>query len=223
MKGMIIVTYICKKLTLMRSRLLLSVFSGALLLSASVSAQIPVVSKVAKKVVPEFTLGIKAGATFQKVSGSTTVNDAYNAGIVGGLFLGVTKGKFGVQAEGLIRSAKFDYNATISEPKVTLNTLNLDVPVLFEYSPFSRLWLQIGPQFSSIISGNASDNKDYKAYLQTSDFSGLAGLQIRLPIHLVAGARYIVGFADVNKKKIAEDQKAWNNRLIQLYIGYRFL
>jgi hypothetical protein len=209
------VEYICKNtLHMKRLLLLFSALSAALLFSNRSSAQVPIVSKVLPKVI----IGVKLGANFQELSGSTWDN-AYKAGFTGGAFVGVTKKKMGVQVEALVSSAKFSANESANSPSVTFNNLYLNVPVLFEYKLINRLWLQVGPQFSDLVSTNNNDhiNNAFK----TSDFGGALGLQVILPVHLVASARYILGFTNVNNLPGATG--SWDNRSIQLSIGFRFL
>jgi hypothetical protein len=198
----------------MKRLVLLTTLSVALLFSNRSSAQIPIVSKVLPKVI----IGVKVGANFQELN-SKSLDNAYNAGFTGGVFVGVTKKKMGVQVEALISSAKFTANE--SNPNVTFNNLYLNVPVLFEYKLVNRLWLQVGPQFSDLVSTNNNDhiNNAFK----TSDFGGALGLQVILPVHLVASARYILGFTDVNNHGIPNATDTWNNRSIQLSVGFRFL
>ena len=196
----------------MKRLLLLSTFSVALLFSNRSSAQIPVVSKVLPKVI----FGVKVGANFQQLNGDSW-NNAYKAGFTGGAFVGVTKKKFGVQVEGLISSAKFSTDASLNNPSVTFNNLYLNVPVLFEYKLVNRLWLQIGPQFTDLVSTNNNDHVNNA--FKTTDFDGALGLQLILPLHLVASARYIFGFTNVDNLS----SQTWNNRSIQLSLGFRFL
>jgi hypothetical protein len=204
----------------MKHTLLLSFLSIALLTHQRSEAQIPGVSKI-QKALPKVDLGIKLGANFQQLDGNTAWKDTYNAGIFGGAFVGVHKGKMGVQAEVLLKSVKYDLNVGSTSPITYIKALYLDIPVLFQYRLIPRLWVQAGPQFSIML--NAKDNleKDVKSNFSSSDISGVLGLEAKLPIHLVAGARYVYGFTDINDNATATD--AWRNRSIQLYLGYRFL
>jgi hypothetical protein len=200
---------------------LLSVLSATLLFSYSSYAQIPVVSKV----LPKITVGIKAGANFQKLTGSGLWANTYNPGFTGGVFVGVTKKKFGVQVEALISSAKFDYTpqyiAPPPNPPTSANTLNLNVPVLLEYKLVPRLWVQIGPQFSDLLSAKDNNSDVVKNTIKTTDFACVLGLQAILPLHLTVSARYILGLTNVSN--LPSDFGTWNNRGIQLTVGYRFL
>ena len=175
------------------------------------------------KIVPKFTLGIKAGLNMQQVNGDF-VDNAYNYGFTGGLFAGVTKNKIGVQVEGLVRSAQLEYGNPISSsaPLTKVNTISVDVPVLFEYKLFWRLWLQAGPQFSTIISAKQSST-DVKNNFNTTNFAAVAGLQANLPARLSISARYVFGVTNINNESKSTIKGAWNERCVQLSLGFRFL
>ncbi len=202
----------------MKHALLLTTLSAALLFSTTSQAQIPGVSKVTKAL-PKVDLGIKAGASFNQMTGSALAQ-SYKAGIVGGAFVGVYKNKIGVQAEGLVRSARFDFSGTASGSYV--KTVSLDIPLMFEYKLIPRLWVQVGPQFSTVLSAKDNTGTDFKSKLNTTDISAVAGLQVKLPVHLVAGVRYIMGFTDANNTGFSALGE-WKNRSIQAYVGFRFL
>ena len=202
----------------MKRTLLFAAVSAALLFANTSNAQVPGVSKVTK-LIPKVDLGIKVGANFQQLTGTLSDN-AYKAGVVGGVFVGVHTEKIGVQAEGLIKTVKF---SAASGSSGYINALYLDVPVLFEYKIVPRLWIQLGPQFSTMLSAKDNNSTDVKTMFKSSDISGVAGLQAVLPLHLVAGARYVMGFSDVNAHTVAGATETWNNRSIQVYVGFRFL
>lgn len=197
----------------MKRTVLLTALTAAVLLFAN----------QAKAQLPGVTVGIKAGANFQSIEGASW-KGAYNAGILGGAFVGFTKNKLGVQVEGLVKSAKFDTKAdpSTSTASVSINTIYLDIPLLLEYKLINRLWIQAGPQYSSLISAKDGSN-DVKKNFNTSDYSVVAGLQANLPLHLTLGARYIFGFADMNNSKVSGAPEAWRNRSIQLSLGFRFI
>jgi hypothetical protein len=137
--------------------------------------------------------------------------------------VGVTKNKIGVQVEGIVKTVKYSVSDAIkSAGGNDINTVYLDVPVLFEYKIVNRLWVQAGPQFSALLSAK-SDNKDVKSTFNTSDFSVVAGLQALLPLHIVVGARYLYGFSDMNNSANSGLTNALHNRSAQVYVGWRFL
>ncbi len=190
-------------------------------------AKSPVVGPV-KNIVPKVTFGLKGGLNLQQTSGSLADN-AYNAGGLGGVFIGLTKKKIGVQVEGLVKSAKVDYTPLYNPgigvtAKVHVNTVSLNVPVLFEYKLFWRIWGQIGPQFSTILSAKQS-SKDVKNQFNTTNFDGVIGLQAILPAHFTLSSRYILGLTNMNasEKNVAGAIDTWNERSVQIALGFRFM
>ncbi len=201
----------------MKHTFLFAALSATLLFSNHSDAQVPVVSAVLPKVI----IGVKVGANLQQLTGDSW-KSSYNAGLVGGAFVGLTKKKIGVQGELLVRSAKFDTKGDPSNPSVSIKTLSLDVPVLLEYRFIPRLWLQLGPQFSAIISAKVNST-DVKKMFNSTDFAGVVGLQAMLPMHFTAGARYVLGMTNIRNESYTGVKESWNNRSIQVYLGFRFL
>ena len=202
----------------MKRTLLLTVLSATLLISSVANAQ-PVVGEVTK-FIPKPVLGIKLGANFNQLSGSD-FQKAYKPGILAGAFGGVEWKKFGFRVEAMVNSAKYDFSYTGTQDG-SFKNLYLDIPVLFELKVIPRLWLQIGPQYSDIMSVKNPDVDNPKQYFKSSDVSGVLGLEARLPLHFVVGARYILGFSNINQS-VSGYSETWNTRTIQLYVGFRFL
>jgi hypothetical protein len=207
----------------MKQTFLLAALSASLFTASTTQAQLPGVHKVAKAL-PKVTVGLKLGANFQTLDGDGQVFvNSYKGGVAGGAFVGVTKNKIGVQVEGIVKTVKYSVSDAIkSAGGNDINTVYLDVPVLFEYKIVNRLWVQAGPQFSALLSAK-SDNKDVKSTFNTSDFSVVAGLQALLPLHIVVGARYLYGFSDMNNSANSGLTNALHNRSAQVYVGWRFL
>lgn len=201
----------------MKRTLIIAACTAAILCANIASAQLGV-SKMASKIVPTVTLGIKIGANMQQMSGGPTWNGAYKPGILGGAFVSVDKKKMGVRVEGLIKTAKFDQSGSA----VSINTVSVDIPALFEYKVIPRVWLQAGPQFSSLLSAKSTNDVDVKNSFKTSDISAVAGIEIALPLKLTVGARYIKGFSNVNNT-ITSGTDKWKNTCMQFSVGYRFL
>ncbi len=199
----------------MKRALLFALLLSALLFSNRSDAQVPVVNNILPKVI----IGVKLGAAFDQLN-SSSFDNSYKTGIQGGAFVGITHKNIGIQVEGLVSSAKFSAKNNSS---YYINSVNLNVPVLLEYRLISRLWLQLGPQFSDVLSENDNNSGGVKNVLKTTGFAGVLGLQAILPVHLVAGARYILGFTNVNNNNIPNVKDTWNDRSIQVYVGFRFL
>lgn len=203
----------------MKRTFLLTAVSATLLLATHAQAQLGV-SKVTNAL-PKVDLGLKIGANFQHTSGGS-LDQSYKGGVVGGAFVGLHKNKIGVQVEALIKSAKLSSSASSS---AYIKTVNLDIPVLFEYKIFWHIWAQAGPQFSSIISAKDNASNDVKKFLN-SDFDGVLGLEAHLPMHVNAGIRYLIGFSNINNNYPTGsglDGESWKTSTFQVFVGFRFL
>ncbi len=188
--------------------------AAALLTAATANAQLGV-KKVASKVVPKVTIGVKLGMNMQKLDGDLP-DSKYKSGIVGGAFVSVDRKKVGIRVEGLLKTAKL----SIYNTNVKVNAVFVDVPLLLEYKIVPRLWIQAGPQFSSMLSAKSTDGVDAKSVFNTSDVSAVIGIEAALPLKLTVGARYIYGFNNLNGATYGGELKS---RSLQFSIGYRFM
>ena len=188
--------------------------AAALLTAATANAQLGV-KKVASKVVPKVTIGVKLGMNMQKLDG-TQYESKFKSGILGGAFVSVDRKKVGIRVEGLLKSAK--YTQVLNNMKV--NALYVDVPLLLEYKIVPRLWIQAGPQFSSMLTAKNTNGDDVKSRFNTNDVSAVIGIEAALPLKLTVGARYIYGFNNLNEGSYGGELKS---RSLQFSIGYRFM
>jgi len=208
------VVYLCRKSLQMKRIILGTMCVTALLGAGTANAQLGV-KKVASKVVPKVTIGAKIGMNMQKFNGSG-FDTKYKSGILGGVFVSVDRKKMGIRVEGLLKTAKYTvYNTTAK-----VNAVYVDVPLLFEYKIVPRIWIQAGPQFSSMLSAKSSNGSDLKSAFNSSDVSAVVGIEAALPLKLTVGARYIYGFNDVNNGSWGGELKS---RSLQFSIGYRFM
>ena len=203
----------------------------ALILPALASAQL-------KPGLPGLDLGLKVGANFAQLNGKSW-DDGYKANYLAGIFAGLRAKKVGVQVEAFFSQTK--YTTTGKEfsdayPTIAINQIAvgdsakersfnvgyLNIPVLFQYNIFSKLWLQVGPQYSGVVTVKDVDGlaKDAKSLFKSGDISGVVGLEAKLPFHLNAGARYVFGLSDMNNTGASG---AWQQRTIQVHLGYSFL
>jgi hypothetical protein len=172
--------------------------------------------------------GLKGGANLGKLDGKG-YKDGFNLGYHLGGFaqINLTKG-FGVQGELIFSSSTVKTTDNFSETynldnlndndnkKIKLNYLS--IPLLANFSLGSpRIKLQVGPQFSAMVSNKNVFKGADKAF-NGGDISGVAGIWIQLPIVNIS-ARYIVGFTDVNNISDVADKGNWKNQGIQLGVG----
>ena len=180
-------------------------------------------------------LGIKLGVNMDKLSGNSWDN-GYKAGFLGGAYLGVRASRIGVQVEAFYSQSNytvsghnfydlysaFYQNVADSAKKGSFKVSYMNIPVLFEIKLMPYVWLQVGPQYSAVLSVSDGDNMltDAKKVFKSGTVSGVVGVDIKLPFHLDLGARYILGFSDVNNTNASD---SWNNRTLQVHLGYRLL
>lgn len=198
----------------------------ALLAANTANAQLGA-QKITKKLVPTVTAGLKLGANLQQLSGDTPPftgsytptewNQSYKFGVLGGAFVSVSKAKKGIRVEGLVKTAKFAY---MGGTDAYVKTVGLDIPVLFEFKPINRVWLQVGPQFTALISAKDAKDIDYKNQFRNTDVSLVAGVEVTLPHKLLVGGRYIYGLVNLNNTPL---DVSWKSTSIQIYAGYRFI
>lgn len=176
-------------------------------------------------------LGIKLGANVYRNSGQQ-INTDYKAYPFGGVYLGLQGENMSLVAEGLFTQTKMIagnnfndiYRAYIQNGKEQVQHAEFDftefsVPVLVGFKVFTGTWLELGPQFTKIVDMSDRDkvlNEVTNVY-KDSYVSGIAGLRIRLPLHLSVSARYIYGFTDRNKTTVSE---RWSTQHIQFGIGF---
>jgi len=179
---------------------------------------IPVVKKV-----PKGTLGVKIGANFEQITRNETWEKAYKPGVLFGVFGGVHKNNWGVKAEVLLNTSQYTLKDSLN--KGTFRAVTLAVPILAEYKVWPRIWVQAGPQFNSIMSVKSSNDafSDPKKYFNTSSVNLVAGVEAHLPLHIIAGARYVLGLTDLQNQSVGVAKEAWKQRSIQAYLGFRFI
>ena len=107
------------------------------------------------------------------------------------------------------------------------------MPLLLEYKLISRIWAQAGVQFSrtlsvdAVASGNTPPVNSASDLFQKNSYSGVIGAEVRLPVHFILGARYILGFTDMNALSASSSSSAasssWKARTAQIYVGFRFI
>lgn len=184
----------------------------------------------------DINVGIKGGMNFTRMSGSTW-SGGYRSGVLGGAFASLGVKKIGVQVEGLVGTTSFTGNGASfykATPSLLLNAADsnttgsfsaayLHIPVLLNLKLFGNATLQLGPQLSTLLSVKDKDNllnQPAANIFNTSDFAGVVGLQLKLPLKLNAGIRYTFGLTDQNVSSVGE---SWKLSSIQLHLGFSFL
>ena len=182
----------------------------------------------------EIDLGIKAGMNFTRMSGKSW-SGGYRSGVLGGAFASLGVKKIGAQAEVLIgttsftgnggsfRSAGLLLNPVDSTSTGSFSAAYIYIPILLNLKLFGNASIQLGPQYSSLLNAKDKDgflNQPATNIFNQSDFSGVVGLQLNLPLKLNAGVRYTFGLSDQNISSVGE---SWKQSSIQLHLGFSFL
>ena len=178
--------------------------------------------------------GLKVGANFTQLDGKTWDN-GYKTNLLGGVFVGVRALRFGVQAEALFNQASYKtgkdfgtlYKAYYNDVRDSAKQGNfrvnyLSIPILLQVKVAGPLVLLVGPQFSGVVSVNDKDKlvKDAKSLFKSGSVDAVAGVQLNLPMHINAGARYVIGLSDINSMSAASD--SWKQKALQIHVGYTF-
>ncbi|POY35432.1 hypothetical protein C3K47_15335 [Solitalea longa] len=164
--------------------------------------------------------GIKAGGNLANntISGNGVSASFSNltSYYVGGLVTASFGSKFAFQPEVLLSSqgTKVDGGS--------LNTLYVNVPLMFKYNAVAGLNLQAGPQIGFLVSakekfdGESIDNKsDYN----NLDLGANIGAEYNFPMGLFADLRYTFGLANIAKDS---GDATMRNTVFSLGLGFRF-
>lgn len=201
-------------------------------IAAIMAASIFVTSQSAFAQTP--MLGIHVGADMDQTIGKD-LKGKFNGTFLVGIYGGLRFNKVGVNAElnfsqtsittadnfrGAFPQYVKDNTGNVKNGTFKLNELS--IPVLISYNVYSRLWIQLGPQYTAVVSIKDKDDflKAPKDVFKTGYISGVAGLWVDLPFHLKVSGRYIFGISDRNNTDV---DQSWRTAQIQLAVGYSFL
>ena len=171
----------------------------------------------------EFHIGAKAGANLGKIAG-VAYKDNFKLGYqIGGFLEFDFTDKWGLQGEVLFNQSNTEirnsYKQVWDEKFNKNKTLDyVSVPVLLKYNPNEFLSLHAGPQFSFLTNSEDSTWENGKKLFKDTDFSIVAGLEVKILNPLYVYGRYVWGYSDINK---ALSDKATSQQ-IQIGVGLRF-
>jgi hypothetical protein len=172
---------------------------------------------------PFFELGIKGGANMTKISGKSFQNE-YQLNYLLGAFADLNfSNHVGIQPELLFSqtssttSSSFDdiYKDISSQFLSNVHLHYLSIPVLLSVGG-KLIRVQAGPQFSILLNSNENLLQNSESAFSTGDVSMVGGLQINLPFHLTAAARFVAGLNNIND---INNSDKWRNQQIQLSVG----
>ena len=129
--------------------------------------------------------------------------------------------KFGITPEVLFSSQGSDIpieNSLLAKLDMTY----IAIPVMLKYKPIKFLFIEAGPQFSFLTKAEidfVGDVEDIKDQLKNNDFGLAFGAGVNLPLGFNAGARYVLGFANINEA-LEGTEDSVKNTTFQLYVGW---
>jgi hypothetical protein len=172
--------------------------------------------------------GVKGGLNFATInSGDFDVDSksGFHAGVFGNISIIILQ----IQPEILFSQKGFSYKPA-SDQEVDVRLNYIDIPVMARIKFFPALTLDLGPQYSVLVSQKtettvtlANGDKETSSSSSTSDMNtselgGAVGLTATF-WKVGASARYTFGFSDVMKDKDDGDGK---NRVFQLSAFVKF-
>jgi len=161
-------------------------------------------------------VGIKAGANFAN-------QDVQNINIKSvtdfhiGAYINLNlSDKFGITPEVLYTAygTTWDNGITLDNVKVDLDYIA--IPVMLRFKPIKLLSLEAGPQFSFLTKANREGEGDIKNQLKNNDFGLAFGAGLHLPLGFNVGARYVLGFTNINEISTTSVK----NRTFQVSLGW---
>ena len=168
-----------------------------------------------------FKIGVKVGASVNKITGQS-FNNQFSFGYhVGGFATIKISDKIGIQPEVLINQTNVDTSSKFSDiyafNKVNGVKLNqLSIPLLLNYSPNKFVSFQAGPQYSILMNKDKTFIANGKGAFKTGDFSMLGGLQLNIT-KIRVYARYAVGLSNLND---IDNKEKWKSQSVQLGVGF---
>lgn len=207
----------------MKRILILTVlFTAVLFINQTQAQRVDTFSHV-KDTLTKVSFGVKLGAQFNQIQGSETFQQGYVPGVVGGAYIASTRKKWGVQAEALVSTSRYNLLNDSSNNGAYFSVAYVNIAAMPEYEIMKHIWIQLGLQFSTFISvtRDPAQPLDAKNYFQPKEFSGVAGVEVRLRKNFTAGARYIYGFSNIRNTFDSSTTQSWTTRSAQVYVGYR--
>ena len=170
-----------------------------------------------------FSLGIKAGANVNKLTGKS-FNEQFTYGYHAGAFAQIKLGKrLELQPEVVFNQVNTDTSSQFSQLyKVNSSTISniklsyLSIPLILNYKLSKGFSIQAGPQYGILLDQHKDLLQNGRSAFKDGDFSLLAGMQIKFASFRIYG-RYVVGLNNIND---IDNNDKWKNQSMQLGVGF---
>lgn len=160
--------------------------------------------------------GLKGGLNVSSIGGDSQGSSSKTSFHVGLFMLAPISDKVKIMPE-LVYSSQ---GASISSTPLKANYNYINVPVMFNFYPIEKFFLQAGPQLGILASAELTDGtttQNVKSQLKDTDFSLGLGLGADLP-KVLLNARYNLGLSSSSKSTTG----SFPNNVIQISIGFKF-
>jgi hypothetical protein len=171
--------------------------------------------------------GIKAGVNFSNIDVDDL--DASNrTGFVGGGFVNLAWPIFNLQGELLYSQKGFNDAGVSSDDKADVSVSTIQIPVLVKFAlpiPAVSPSLYLGPAVSFTTSATAKaaeGDEDIKDLLESSTWSLIIGLDVKLGGRFIVDARYDMGLSSLSKDAFTDLNQDVKGRTLTLMLGYAF-
>lgn len=173
--------------------------------------------------------GVKAGVTLSNMSNNMTFDPEFSmgTGFQAGALINLHWGQrtasslpgtglWGLQPEILYS------NNTIKSKGGNIKLNYIKIPVMLKVYPLSALSVEVGPEFSYLMSSSPESADLGDAIINVGDCKGFnfgagVGASYEFKIGLMAGVRYSMNFTD-----LGENLKWKNNNNVQITVGWVF-
>ena len=166
-----------------------------------------------------FKIGVKGGATINKITGKS-FSEQFTWGYHVGGFATINFGKIGIQPEVMFNQVNVDSSSHFSDiyqfnkvGKVKLSYLS--IPVLLNINANKFVTVQVGPQFGILMNKSKTLVQNGKDAFKGGDFSMVGGLQLNITKLRIFG-RYAVGLSNLND---IDNKEKWKSQSIQVGLG----
>jgi hypothetical protein len=165
-------------------------------------------------------LGVKAGASMNKITGKSFKEQFTFGYQLGGFAEIKLSNKFGIQPEVLFGQVNVDTSSAFSSiyqfnnvSKIQLKYIS--IPLLLNYKLTPGITLQAGPQFGILRNPSQSLLKNGADAFKQGDFSMLGGVQVKLMNFRIYG-RYAIGLNNLDN---IGNKDQWKSQSIQFGVG----
>lgn len=168
-----------------------------------------------------FTIGVKGGANFGKITGES-FKDQFKFGYQVGFFATIPLGQvIGIQPEVLFNQTNVDTSSKFSTIYTNFNKIGsvelkqMLLPIMLNVNLNKYLTLQAGPQFAVVIDQNKNLLQNGQDAFKSGTFSAAAGLQLNISNIRLYG-RFTGGLTNMDN---VGSNDTWKVQNIQVGLG----